>query len=959
MKIRNYHSLMLSVFTLVGVSASAQLSFTNANSRLPSPAFHSGCPIAVVDWNNDGLDDIIRLDQGRFCNVDVQMPNQQFQRVYLGNVGVGCWGMAVADIDKNGYKDIIAGGSSSNGIGIIKTNNNGTGGNITVLPNSNYFLQNLTFGDFNNDGWIDIMCCDDNAASHIYLNDGAGNYPSQSNIINFNLPNGSDNSGNYGSVWTDFDNDGDLDLYIAKCRQSVSNPSDPRRINVMFVNNGNGTFTENAAAYNINIGWQSWTASFGDIDNDGDLDLMVTNHDHASQIMQNDGTGVYTDITSSTGFTVSDITPIESVMEDFDNDGFVDIFVTGSDARFWHNNGNGTFTRINGLFDNNDMESFAIGDANHDGWIDIMASYANIYTNPTSVDDVLWLNNGSIENIITNALGNNVPVNNFFNVVLEGTQTNKDAIGARAKIYGAWGVQLREVRAGESYGTNNSSTLHFGLGTATAIDSMVINWPSGVSQTIYNPSVNQFLTVKENDCISPEAIVTASGPLVLCTNGQSLTLTAPAGYTYLWNDSSTAQTLTVTQTGEYFVRITEAGNNCSATSATLTVIPSPNETPAITALGETSFCNGGSVQIEGPPGYSSYLWSNGDTTQTATITTDGPVTLTIQGICQTFTSSPLNVTVFTVADPTANDVSMPVAGSATLIATSGSNISWYTTNQGGTPIATGDTLVTPVLSANTTYYMQATQTYGGGIYPVGLNNWFGNSSYSGSTTNATTSFDVTNNCTLKSVKVYTNTAGTRRFELRDASNTLLSYADVMVQPDSQVVTLNFQLTPGNNYTLGTSTATNLLNLGQVSPAFKRNNTGVNYPYTLADALSITNSSNGGQYYYYFYDWQVEKEGYECVSNFVPVNVYITTGLNDFAAGNVAVYPNPVHDRVVIQNNSTDVVNAQLYDATARLVQTVQLNSGENILSVGQLATGVYHLQLNMNGEIHNVRLIKN
>lgn len=55
------------------------------------------------------------------------------------------------------------------------------------------------------------------------------------------------------------------------------------------------------------------------------------------------------------------------------------------------------------------------------------------------------------------------------------------------------------------------------------------------------------------------------------------------------------------------MRITEAGNNCSATSATLTVIPSPNETPAITALGETSFCNGGSVQIEGPPGYSSYL----------------------------------------------------------------------------------------------------------------------------------------------------------------------------------------------------------------------------------------------------------------------------------------------------------------------------------------------------------------
>lgn len=962
MKNRFYFPIVASAFTFMTMQTHAQLSFTNANSRLAAPAFHSGCPITVADWNNDGLDDIIRLDQGRFCYVDVQMPNQQFQRISLGNTGVGCWGMAVADIDKNGYKDIIAGGNSgTNGIAVIKTNNTGTGGTVSYLPNSHFFLQNLTFGDFNNDGWIDIMCCDDNAASHIYLNDGAGNYLSQSSIINFNLPNGSDNSGNYGSVWTDFDNDGDLDLYIAKCRQGVNNPADPRRINVMFVNNGNGTFTENAAAYNINSGWQSWTASFGDIDNDGDLDLMVTNHDHASQVFQNDGSGVYTEITTSTGFTVSDINPIESVIEDFDNDGYADILVTGSDSRFWRNNGNGTFTRIDGLFDNNNMESFAIGDVNHDGWIDIMAGYASIYTNPTSTDDVIWLNNGSVQNIIDNALGGNILTNNFFNVVLEGTVTNKDAIGARAKIYGTWGIQLREVRAGESYGTNNSATLHFGLGTASAIDSLVINWPSGVSQTIYNPSINQFLTVKENECVSPEAIVTSSGPLILCTGGQTLTLTAPAGYSYLWSDGSTAQTLTVTQTGEYNVRITQAGNNCSSTSATLTVIPSPDQTPVITALGETTFCNGGNVQVQGPAGFSSYLWSNGDTTQTATVTTDGSVTLTIQGICQTFTSLPINVTVLTVADPTANDVSMPVAGSATLIATGGSNISWYDSNSGGNLLASGDTLITPVLSANTTYYMQASQTFGGGTFPVGLAYYTGNNGYPGTTTNATALFDVTKNCTLKSVKVYTNTAGVRRIELRDAANNLLQYADVNVLPDSQVIALNFPLTPGTGYTLGTSTTINQNNLGQASPQFKRNNSGVSYPYTLNDALTITNSSNGNTYYYYFYDWQVEKEGFTCVSNFVPVNVYITTGINQFAAGDIQVYPNPMADKLIIHNNTENRnnVNAKLFDATARLLQTTQLTAGDNIIEVAQLAPGIYHLQINMNGEVHNVKLIKN
>ncbi|HRC91198.1 MAG TPA: FG-GAP-like repeat-containing protein [Bacteroidia bacterium] len=934
----------------------AQLSFTNSNSRLASPAFHSGCPVSVVDWNNDGLDDIIRLDDGRDCYVDVHKTNQQYERIFLGSFSGGAWAMAVADLDKNGYKDVVAGGSFGS-VQVLKTNNSGTGATLSSLNNSNFFLQNLTMADFDNDGWVDIFCCDDNAASHIYLNNGSGGFGAQSNIINFNLPNGSDNSGNYGSVWTDFDNDGDLDLYIAKCRQSVQNPTDPRRINVLFVNNGNGTFTENAAAYNINIGWQTWTAAFGDIDNDGDLDLMITNHDHNSQIFQNDGTGVYTDITASTGFTVSDITPIESVMEDFDNDGYVDIFVTGSDSRFWRNNGNGTFTKIEGLFNNNDMESFAIGDANHDGWIDVMASYAAIYTTPTSIDDVLWINNGSKQNIIDGIAG--LSTNNFFNVVLEGNATNKDAIGARALIYGPWGVQLREVRAGESYGTNNSAILHFGLGTATAIDSMKVIWPSGVSQTVSNPSINQFLSVKENDCVSPEAIVTASGPLVLCTSGQTLTLTAPAGFNYLWSDSTTAQSITITQTGEYNVTISQPGNNCSATSATLVVIPSPDQTPAITALGETVFCNGGSVQIQGPVGFSSYLWSNGDTTQTATVTTNGPVTLTIQGICQSFTSDPINVTVNTVTDPAANDVTLSAAGSATLTATIGNNISWYATNAGGTPLATGQSYTTPFLTANTTYYMQATDTFGGGIYAVGLPTWSGaGSGYSGSTTNATTEFDVTKNCTLKSVKVFTNAAGIRRIELKDASSNVINYVDVNVSPDSQVVTLNFPLTPGMGYTLGTNTTTNQNNLGTTSPKFKRNSSGVNYPYSLSDALNITNSSNGGQYFYYFYDWQVEKESWLCESNMVPVNVYITTGISEHNNELLSTYPNPVSDQLHIYN-PFGTTKATLLDITARVVNTYMLNNGENSFDIASLNAGVYHIQVENEGVITNLKFVKN
>ena len=347
---------MKNLFTLllagVSLASSAQTSFTNGMSRLAG-ATHSGVCTAVVDWNGDGLDDIISLDQGNTVVVQVQKTGQTFEGVSLGNFGEGSgwsWGMAVADIDRNGYMDVLAGGYGP-AVKILMTNNSGTGSSLVSLSNSNFFVQNVTFADINNDGWIDVFVCDDNAAAKIYVNDGAGHLQISSIIntsVNPLVNYGGDpaDSGNYGSVWTDFDNDGDLDLYVAHCRQSSNDPTDLRRINRLFENNGDGTYTENAAAYGLDIGWQTWTASFGDIDNDGDFDVLLTNHDYNSQILENDGSGHFTDITATTGFSIADITPIESVLEDFDNDGFMDILISGSDVRFFHNNGNKTFSRI-------------------------------------------------------------------------------------------------------------------------------------------------------------------------------------------------------------------------------------------------------------------------------------------------------------------------------------------------------------------------------------------------------------------------------------------------------------------------------------------------------------------------------------------------------------------------------------------------------------------------------------
>jgi len=946
-KIYGYFIALLAL--AIAGPAQSQVAFKNKNTKLINSNFHSGCTMTIVDWNGDGLDDIIRLDDGRIANIEVQRTNNTFQNIPIGTFSSSpgwAWGMVAADLDQNGYLDIIA-GSSGPALRLFMTDANGLMGTMISLPNSGFFVQNLTCADFNNDGWIDVFACDDNAQSHIFLNDGLGGLVESATTINFNVTS-SDDSGNYGSVWTDFDNDGDLDLYIAKCRQGVTSPTDPRRINVMFVNDGNNNFTENAAAYGINVGWQSWTASFGDIDNDGDLDLLLTNHDYESQILENDGTGHYTDITASTGFDITDITPIQSVMEDFDNDGYVDLFITGSTSRYYHNNGNKTFTKVEALFNTNKMESFAIGDLNHDGKIDIYGGYATIYTNPSTIDDVIWMNGTQNSN-------------HFVTLNLVGTVSNTGAIGARATLYSSLGTQLREVRAGESYGTSNSMMLHFGMGSVTTIDSIVINFPSGITQTLINPAVDQFIKVVENDCVSPSpSLVYSQVAPYICT-GSTETLTATPGFDYLWSNSSTTQAITITTGGEYNVAVSTVGNNCVGLSPTFVIDQDPIQTPVIKAIGETEICNGTAVTIEGPAGLISYLWSDGSTTQNINATTTGSYSLTVQGYCAQFTSaSPVSITAHIIPDAITSNVTLPAAGPATLNA-SGTDIKWYDAVAATTPVATGPSYTTPVISSATDFWVENNETFNAGTFKTAPEFHSGNSAYSGSNgTNATVYFDVIKACTLNSVKVYTDLAGTRRFELRDKQDVLLQYADVAVSPDSQVVNLNFALTPGTGYRMHMNDSVNIAmpTWGFAGPRFKRTGTGASYPYTVPDGLSITGNDFGGQYFYYFYDWSVTKPGFTCSANRVQVTVDITTGLTSLQNAGISLYPNPANDLVTLKLNKNIPAIMNIYDGAGRLIQKNSIQEMNTTISIQNIPAGIYQVEIIQDGNSHQQKLIK-
>lgn len=469
----------------------AQLYFEDSSSDLNNPTLYSGVAICIADMNNDGLDDIVRLNDAENLEIELQETNGTYTRMDLGDVD-GVWGMTIADVDENGYNDILVGGYY-NALKLALANSDGTDYTIISLSGPSIFLQNANFADINNDGDIDLFACHDEGLSTPYEGDGAGYLTYNSDLINTESTVPSDNSGNYGSIWTDYDNDGDLDLYISKCRLGVDDPNDGRRRNLLFQNDGNNNFTDVAESAGLLPFAQSWSANFEDIDNDGDFDAVVINHGITTQIYVNNGDGTFTDITADTGIVselLDIVKGIQVMMEDFDNDGFIDIFITSRDDehKIFLNNGDLTFTdeTIALPGGTTKIQSGALGDLNNDGFIDILAAHAYGYNNPYEErPDQMFINEGNS--------------NNWSRIHLVGVESNINAVAAKVELWGAWGMQIREVRAGESYGTQNSLVNHFGIGTETEIDKVVIHWPSGLTEEYLDINSNENITYVEGD----------------------------------------------------------------------------------------------------------------------------------------------------------------------------------------------------------------------------------------------------------------------------------------------------------------------------------------------------------------------------------------------------------------------------------------------------------------------------
>jgi hypothetical protein len=885
---RIFITFLLSVGFFV-MTTQGQVTFTNQGSMLANIGTTSSADCAV-DMNGDGLDDVVRVvSTGIYIDYQTE---SGFNSVFypMNIINDPSWSICAADIDGNGYTDLLLG--DGNALSFVYANDDGTGYTEDAFPEY-IFTQRSTFADIDNDGNLDAFACHDVDQSHPYRNvNGVLE-------LDFDLIQTLDVGGNYAAIWVDYDNDWDTDLYITKCRGGAQ-PGDPQRINLLYRNNGDGTFTSVGPEANMDDGDQSWATVFEDFDNDGDFDAYTVNHQWANRFMENNGDGTFTDIIETTGIDATDLGAWNCDAADFDNNGFIDIFSEMDNEIYW-NNGDGTFTGGQLSFN-----SGGIGDMNNDGFLDVIAGNS------------LYLNNG-----------NN---NNWVKFDLEGITSNKNGIGARIEIYGAWGVQIREVRAGESFDPASSLIAHFGLGTATAIEQMVVKWPSGVVTTIENPAINQTHSIVEVGCLLDPIAISIDGQTALCP-GDLVTLSAPSGTAYAWSNGATEQAIQVTEAGNYSV-VVWADTECAALSNNVVVSLITQEEPNIEAQGDLSFCQGGEVILSSSPAMT-YMWSNGQTTPSIVVTETGDYQVNIEGACSgvQFQSNVLHVEVLSNALPITNDVIIGEAGNTTLYAT-GSNLTWYDAAMGGNVVGSGEFFNTPFVDENTTFWVSSQSTYGGGSVTGGKPDNSGSGGLP--STGGRLFFDITDACTLAQVTAYVpveSSAGMRTIELYDNGGNLLNSVVLNCELGENVLNLNFPLSEGS-YQIGCA-ENNLF----------RNSAGVSYPYTIGEVGSINNSTFGTSYYYYFYDWQVILPSVTCESERVAASVQII-GIDELENPlQIEAYPNPATSFVQLSApKPINQANVSVYDMNGNLVMTQKITQFNNQqLDVTKWSAGAYRV----------------
>ena len=490
-----------------------------------------------ADYNGDGFDDVIIVDSDTYHtslftnNGDGTFTEDTDNAIYNNDgPSIACsWG----DYNNDGNIDLYICNTGNNGPEasqnfLFRNDGNGVFTRITdgaIVTDQGWSLG-AAWADYDNDGFLDLYVSNFTEANCLYHNNGDGTFAkiTEGEIV-------TDNFNTYSASWADYDNDGFQDLFVVNYFYSEL----PGQNDCLYHNNGDGTFTKNTTALIVNDLALTQGASWGDFNNDGWLDLFVSVNDFADVkhnfLYKNNGAGNFTLVNAAP--SIDGGASFGSAWLDMNNDGFLDLTVS--------NNGSST-RRLNYLYLNNGDETFtnqpadeatttplrdycsSIADYDHNGYPDIFTpSYS------TTLIHGLYQNNGGS--------------NNWLTVRLVGVVSNRSAIGARVKCYANGVAQTREVSSTSGQYCGSSLAQMFGIGAQASIDSITINWPSGIHQVIENPSINQILVVTEPTGLNNEnniltfvltnqtgaAVINAQNHTVTCevTSGTNLSALAP------------------------------------------------------------------------------------------------------------------------------------------------------------------------------------------------------------------------------------------------------------------------------------------------------------------------------------------------------------------------------------------------------------------------------------------------